>query len=355
MAATVNESILDAQISHQIGIQRLSTATVNKIIALINRCELDLVEEMKKPTYDAGSWTAKRLNKLLQALRDINAEAYDRVRNELSPDLYALADYEVTYQTDLFNANIPIKFDIVTPTPSQLKAAVDSRPFQGRILSEWYTGLEGAAQDRIRSVIRSGVVEGQTIDQMVRRITGTQALQYKDGVMEVSRRGAEALVRTAVNHTANSARNELYGANSDLVKEIQWVSTLDSRTTILCASLDGKTFPVDSGPRPPAHINCRSTTTPVLKSWKELGINLSEAPEGTRASMDGQVAASTTYEKFLRGKDQAFQEDVLGVEKAKLFRDGGLTLDKFIDRNGAEYTLDELRKRESEAFAKAGL
>jgi hypothetical protein len=101
--------------------------------------------------------------------------------------------------------------------------------------------------------------------------------------------------------------------------------------------------------------NCRSTTVAVLKSWKEMGISLAEAPEGTRASMDGQVAASTTYDKWLRGRSVEFQEDILGVAKAKLFRQGGLTLDKFVDRNGAEYTLDELRKRESAAFAAAGL
>ena len=71
--------------------------------------------------------------------------------------------------------------------------------------------------------------------------------------------------------------------------------------------------------------------------------------------MDGQVAAKTTYDKWLRGRSVEFQEDILGVQKSKLFRQGGLTLDKFVDRNGAEYTLDELRKRESAAFAKAGL
>lgn len=353
MAATVNESLLDASISHQIGLQRYSNATVNKIIALINRAEIDLVEKMKS-TGD-GTWSMTRLNKLLQALRDINAEAYDKVRSELSDDLMGLAEYEVGFQTDLLNHSVPIKLDIVSPSASQLKAAVDSRPFQGRILSEWYDGLEEAAQGRLRAAIRIGVVEGETIDQMVRRVRGTVANQFKDGIFEVSRRGAEAMVRTAVNHTANSARTTLYAENNDVIKGVQWVATLDGRTTLICASRDGTVYPVDSGPRPPAHMNCRSSTAPVMKSWKEMGINLSEAPEGTRASMDGQVAASTTYDKFLRGKDQAFQEDVLGVDKAKLFREGGLTLDRFVDRKGQEYTLDQLRTRESEAFSKAGL
>lgn len=353
MAVTANESLLDATVSHQIGIQRLSTATVRKVIALLNRADLDLTEQLKKST--GSTWTAKRTNLLLTAIRNIVSEAYGSVKTELDDDLKALAAYEAEFQVKMINNAVPVQLDIVTPTPSQLKAAVDSRPFQGRVLSEWYDGLEQGAQTRLRGAIRMGVVEGETTDQITRRVLGTQALQYKDGVQEVSRRGAEALVRTAVNHTANTARTELYSQNDDVIKGIQWVSTLDNRTTLICASRDGMVFPVDSGPRPPAHINCRSSTAPVLKSWKEMGINLSEAPEGTRASMDGQVAASTTYNDWLKGKDAAFQDDILGPTKGKLFRDGGLTLDRFVDRNGAEYTLDELKKRESDAFAKAGL
>jgi len=34
---------------------------------------------------------------------------------------------------------------------------------------------------------------------------------------------------------------------------------------------------------------------------------------------------------------------VLGVERARLFREGGLTLDRFIDDQGNVLSLDELR------------
>lgn len=352
--ATANENLLDQTVAHQVGLQRLSNATVRKIIALINRTEAELVEKMKRYDTDT-SFTVRRLEKLLEALRNINEEAYATVRDELSAELKGLAAYEGVFQSTLLATTIPVQLDIVTPTAAQLYAAVNSRPFQGKLLKEWVADLETAAQVRLRGAIRMGFTEGETIDQMIRRVRGTKALQFKDGIMDITRRGAEALVRTAVNHTANTARNEVFNQNNNVIKGVQWVATLDGRTTVLCASRDGTIYPIDSGPRPPAHINCRSTTVAVLKSWKEMGISLAEAPEGTRASMDGQVAASTTYDKWLRGRSVEFQEDILGVAKAKLFRQGGLTLDKFVDRNGAEYTLDELRKRESAAFAAAGL
>ena len=202
--------------------------------------------------------------------------------------------------------------------------------------------------------VRRGIVQGESYGQITKRIVATKALQYKDGVTALNMRQAQALVSTAVAHTANEARQTFYGANDDLIKGVQWVSTLDARTTPICQSRDGTIYPVDSGPRPPAHFRCRSATTPVLKSWKELGINLEEAPSGTRASMDGQVPEAETYQTWLKKKSAAFQDEVLGPSRGKLFREG-MSLDRFVDQSGKEYTLAQLRSKDAKAFKNAGI
>jgi Na+-transporting NADH:ubiquinone oxidoreductase subunit NqrA len=61
------------------------------------------------------------------------------------------------------------------------------------------------------------------------------------------------------------------------------------------------------------------------------------------------------YDRWLRRQPVAFQNDVLGVAKGKLFRQGGLTLDRFISRAGDELTLEQLREREFGAWENAGL
>jgi SPP1 gp7 family putative phage head morphogenesis protein len=290
---------------------------------------------------------------MLEAIRRINAEAYGVVGKELTKELRELAEYEVEWQGELFRHTLPIDFDVIRPDRHQLKAAVEARPFQGALLKEWIEGLETARYHRLRDAIRIGYVEGQSVDQLVRRVRGTKAQGYKDGVLDISRRSAEAMVRTAVNATATHARDALYAENTDLIKSVRWVSTLDNRTTPVCRGRDGKVYPVGKGPRPPAHINCRSTTVPVTKSFRELGIDLDEVPPGTRASMDGQVPAGKSYSDWLRGKSEDFQADILGKKKAKLFRDGKINLDRFVDEKGREYTLEELRRREREAWNKA--
>jgi hypothetical protein len=140
-----------------------------------------------------------------------------------------------------------------------------------------------------------------------------------------------------------------YEANKDIVKGVQIVATLDNRTTEICMSEDGKVYDVGDGPRPPFHFNCRTTTTPVLKSLREMGF---KSPTGkplskaTRASVNGQVPARQTYGSWLKRQPKAVQEDALGVEKARLFRHGDLTVDRFVDDRRNVLTLDELRRRE---------
>jgi SPP1 gp7 family putative phage head morphogenesis protein len=208
----------------------------------------------------------------------------------------------------------------------------------------------------VRDSIRIGFVEGETIDQLVRRIRGTRVNQFKDGILEINRRNAEALVRTAVSHTAQSARDDVFAANSDIIKGWRFTATLDSRTSAVCRGLDGKVFDIGKGPKPPRHWNCRSVSVAVLRSWREMGIDIDETPNpaNTRASMNGQVPATETYDSWLRKQPVEFQNDVLGVKKAQLFR-AGLTLDKFTNRQGDELSLSELARKEADIFKRAGV
>ena len=83
---------------------------------------------------------------------------------------------------------------------------------------------------------------------------------------------------------------------------------------------------------------------PVLKTWKELGINMDELPESTRASMEGQVT-DKTFADWLKRKtetDPTFADRTLGKGRAELFRDGKITMDQMIS-GGKPLTLSELK------------
>ncbi len=355
--ASVNEELQHAAIDHAIDLQRYSNSVIRRLVAILNRTDADLFARLSAAleSMPPDSFTVERLDALLQSVRQINSQAFNAIRGELEGELRDLVAYEAGYQQQLFASALPVELSVSTVAVDQVYSAALARPFQGVLLREALAGLEANKARMVRDAIRIGYVEGETIQQIVTRIRGTKINNYADGLMETSRRDTAAMVRTAVSHTANFTRNEFYKANDDLIKGIKWISTLDGRTSAVCRARDGAVYPVDSGPRPPAHWNCRSSTAPVTKSWKELGIDLPEPKTGTRASMDGQVPADMTYQDWLRKQPASRQDDILGVTKGKLFRQGGLTLDRFVDRAGRELNLTELRKKNAEAFAKAGL
>lgn len=99
--------------------------------------------------------------------------------------------------------------------------------------------------------------------------------------------------------------------------------------------------------------NCRSTLSPLTKSWSELEQqyhgtskmkDLEKIPTKMRASMDGQVPADKSYTQWLKGKGDKFQNKVLGPVRAKLFRDGKITnMSNLLDQSGNPLTIPELK------------
>lgn len=352
----VNDDLLNAAVRHQVFLERFKTGEVRRILALLEKAEDDIVSQLIKrdPTAVRGAFTTRRLEKLLEEIRGYIADFSRGFLGELAP--MDTATYEADFAARSLAAAVPITHEWVRPPVNILRSAVMTRPFQGKVLREWVKDLERAQFDRLQSAIRMGVVEGETIDQIVRRIVGRQKDKLKGPeVFPMSRRGTRTLVRTAVNHITTQAREATYAANADIIKGLEWVSTLDSRTTEICMSRDGTVYPLNSGPRPPAHPGCRSIVAPITKSWRELGIDLDDAPEGTRASMNGQVPAGMKYGDWLKTQPAVVQDEVLGKTKGALLRSGKIEFDRFFNREDRFYSLSELRSREGELFRDLGL
>jgi len=350
----LNDEILDAQVRHTTYLQRYSSSVSNRILALLNRTERDVIEQLLR-LEGVTDFQSKRFQTLLGSIHGVRKQAYKEAEKALTDEAVDLSIYEAGFQVSLLEKSIPIQWNVATPSKELLRAAALSQPFKGRLLKEWIKGLAPREALFIRDQLRIGLVEGETTSQIIRRIRGTKARKYADGVFGKSRREAAALVRTAANHIHNAAKNEVGLSNQDIIKGMMWVSTLDGGTTPICRDRDKDIYPPDSGPRPPAHIMCRSFMTFITRSWRELGINLKEAPPGTRASMNGQAPEELSYGPWIRTQPKGFVTDTLGKTRSKLFLDGNLKIDKFVDRRGNELTLNQLKIKEPDAWARAGL
>jgi SPP1 gp7 family putative phage head morphogenesis protein len=349
---SVNEALQDRAIQHALLLQQYGTGLADKLLRLLNSADAEIVEKLaarlaaiEERGFDIGPATTARLQQMREEVRAINRAIYDRLTVSLVDELVEFSSTEAEFQRKALVASIGADLSTVVPAPERLRAIVTETPMEGRLLASWAEGMEAGRAERINAAVRQGMLQGESTDTIVRRIRGTKAAQYSDGVLDISRRSAQSIVRTSVNHVSNVAAQATWKANDHLIKGWQYLATLDSRTTITCASLSGQVFPIGEGPIPPRHIRCRSLSVAVTKSFRELGVDKDELPPGKRASMDGQVAGDTTFAKWLTMKGTAMQDKILGPARAELWRSGKLDLDQFIRSDGTVLTLDQLRSK----------
>lgn len=359
--ATANDKLQDESLAHAIWVSRYSTGVANRMITILNDSDAELTARLLVAidTLDAESFTVSRLQALLVSVRAINKDAIQSMYAALTTELQELAKHEATFQMSLFQFAIPDDVLALHPlvgiSPDAVYAAAMGRPFQGRLLSEWASNLEADRMARISNTVRQGFLLGDTQEQIAKKVRGHANRGYQDGALQMSRANAASIAKTAVGHLASTARHSFAAANDDILKGKQWLSTLDNRTSKDCRIRDRLKYTLDNKPighkvpylQGPGRIHfcCRSTETYILKSAEELGIDVRELPEGTRASMDGQVAGDTTYSEWLQRQPFSRQKEILGETRAKMMRDGVIKYDEFFTDKGEWLTLEQLRER----------
>lgn len=394
MAKTSNEELFDALVRHQIYLLRYSGYVRNRMTTILDASEDELGRRIRDRLRNSIGLTTpvewQRLKSLQATLEAIRMKSWDEANKFLSDEAVKLSYQEPIQFDSIVKTVLPVVVETVMPSARFLKQIALSRPFEGRILKDWSKTMAADDIRRMHSAIQAGMVAGEDSATIARRVVGTSTLKGIDGMTEISRRQVQAITRTAVQHVSNNARDAWAEDNADILTAEQFVATLDSRTTAICRSLDGEVFPLGKGPRPPLHFQCRSLRIPAIdgstagdrpakpitqkmlvREYAEKN-NLGdidsrdELPRGTKGDFDkwardrtrdlvGPIPANTSYQVWLKGQSVSFQDEVLGVTKARLFRDGGLQLDKFVNRNGDELTLSDLATKHAEAFRAAGL
>ncbi|GME31069.1 hypothetical protein ACJ2_07380 [Pantoea sp. QMID2] len=296
-------------------------------------------------------YATARYNRQIETLRsDLNA-IYGEMSQQQKLNLGEFAQYEFTFNSKLLGQIVKASVRLAEPSAEMIAAAVLANPLElamgkGRQVINITGALSQFGSKKtadILSKIAIGSSLGETQKQIVRRLTSL-------GVSHEEQVGS--LVRTMTNHVAASAHSETMKSNDDILEGKKRVATLDGRTTPLCRSLDGKTVPLDAI-SPPFHWGCRTSEVPVLKAEYRR-----EIPGSTRPAIGPngveQVSSKTTYGEWLARQPAAFQKEVLGPARYELFSKGDLSIDRFVDDNGKQYSLDQLRDLEPHAFELAG-
>lgn len=382
---TINEKIRDDMVRHQTYLMRYAGGLRNGATAILEGTEqriqaliLEYSEKLQgvSPISKKGRALLAELQKEIAKIR---GEAWEQIQANGIKDFEQYAKFEGAATLRLIEAPFPTALGLQPLTPKQLALIATAQPFEGRTLSEWLKRSEDIDVDRIVRNAKIGIMQGETPTQVARRVLGTMALDRRDGAARKAFRDLESIYLTVTNGINNEVKQQLYAENSDIIKLELFVATLDVRTTLTCASNDGKTFKLGEGPMPPLHFRCRSLRVPYISpdalttrgfdsSFDKMTLaefaennNLgdirkyADLPRGYKTAYNswkrgrvrelvGEVPASTTFSNWLKGQTPEFQDEYLGKAKANIFRQGKLPLDKFVTRDGYELTIADLEK-----------
>jgi SPP1 gp7 family putative phage head morphogenesis protein len=379
-----------------IDLNRYSNSVARRVINAYNDIIIDSVNQLRTIDDLAAPVKAARLRGILAQLKESLAGWAGDATELTALELQGLAELQSEFVTEELRKALPVgsrdavrtveispQFaqSVVTTDPTQLNvvalsddlfAAVNGAPAtfsltaakgatitlpNGEVITKAFRGIAVDQAERFSQVVRQGLLTGETTPSIAKRLIGS--LQFGEEAKTVRQLVAAggqatavadnqviALVRTSINQVANTASQQVYEANQDITKKYRYVATLDTRTSAICAALDGREFEYGKGPMPPQHFNCRSTTVPII----DPDI-LPPSTTATRASKDGQVPINQSYGEWLAKQPASVQAEALGPGKVAYFNK---LADKYGPRNaiaklvrddGAEVTLEQLRKR----------
>jgi len=210
---------------------------------------------------------------------------------------------------------------------------------------------------RYAGALRQAFAQDESLTQMQARLRQ---------VTDIVAREASAVVRTGYNHAVSQLRVEMMQRNSVLFRGAIWISRLDSRTTVLCASRSNGAWDLNTGRplpespvqtrfpgSPPAHFACRSQLHPLTRSATDIGMRGSDEVRNAVNSLTSEQRqllsvdppADETYSQWLRRQSVEVQSRVLGSARRKLWLEGKIELTALVNQKGRPLTLKQLQRR----------
>lgn len=373
----LNNDFQDYLIRRQISILRYSKSVQNKVIDILRSSDDKVFQELRILLEKVGGKDIidknilKRLDNFEKKIKELKKNSYQEILSYSKKEFKEFSGNETNrFLTNLSKIS-PVILELQDADKIRINAIINSSPFEGRSFSSWIKKLQQDDISKISSAIKLGLVQGQNNQEILSIV--------KNQVGGISRKHLNTITRTGIMNVASRVREEVMLLNSDVFQKELHVSVLDGRTSFICMRLDGKKFDVGKGLKPPIHPNCRSIRVPVFDDARigkrpinpitEKGLlreftkkeniknvkSRKDLPRGFKTQYDtfsrkrvreliGRVPSKTNYQEFLSRQSKQFQNDTLGKTRAKLFRQGKITVDNFTDKKGDLITIKELKE-----------
>ena len=350
--SALDQALIDLILENQLDLLRFEAGVRAQILALLEKLRKELTATLAAEDLTAfnKARTTQLLREATQVIDRYYVQAQGIMRQSLSGAAQAAAKQAAQALSEPLLA---IQLAVGLPTQVFMDRLASNTLIMGATSAEWLGKQSLDVSFKFSNALRQGLLAGETNEQIVRRVTGTK---LSPGIMRASKVNARTLVHSSIQAVSAAARRETFGKNSDVIKGIRQHSTFDGHTTPLCIAYSGQEWdiftlePLSGSHLPynggvPRHWNCRSAEVPILKTFREMGLNIDEPALGTRASSEGQIKADTTFEQWLSRRSEVQQDEQLGKGRAQLWRDGTITLEQLLDLSGNPMNLSQLTKK----------
>lgn len=238
-------------IRHQIFLERFAGTVANTM-----QRGIDLARDAALSSIVLGVTDVDTL-----ALKDSLTSIMNTEMEKALNEVIQLSDHEADFNVRILRKELE---EVAEATRENVVSALLNKPMpvgladkgKNRKVEPAYNSFSEQTSKQLIQPIRDAQVHGE--DNLT---VATTLIALSAGLLAAR---AKSLSRSSVVHSANTSKEEVYKANKNDIKEVEWVSVLDSNTTPYCSGQDGKFYDVGTGPRPPAHYNCRSITQPVI-------------------------------------------------------------------------------------------
>ena len=385
--------------NHQANIVRLGEKWAAQITENLDATELKLLREIKSflKGHPDGMITFRDFDdmaKLEKKIANIRRIAFQKSYDSTKEEAQELSLNEQKWAHRVTKEIAPETAGKMHLLPdNELQKKTFRSYINGSTFEEWFRHTAESDLQRIINMVRTGVMEGYTVSQMVKKIMGTKAGNYEDGILHTTRKQATAMARTLCGGISNQAKDQFYRDNDDVVIGVEWLDTLDGRTCPHCAGLSRKRWKTnDPHPVPPLHPNCRCVLLPVTeitdmgediprpaanadfmalakeeyekkypgKKWEDLAEStrkskyykaMKDFEDRTGKPAYSQVPGNMKFKDYFLQMDEKQKSSWLGKRKYEMWKDGLVDLDKFVppypDR---AFTVRELKERDKKSF-----
>ena len=268
---------------------------------------------------------AARITRLEALSERVGAVFKQTADIELGTDKSVLGNaYKESYYRTMFDCQqgFGIGADFALIPEKALKTVLESK-FMGKNFSERVWTNTNALAKKLKTVLSSGIATGASIEKMSNDIADL-SLQ---GKMMATR-----LIRTET--TLYMGQGELKAYAEFGIDKYKYLATLDSRTSPMCAELDGEVFNVaDAVPGenyPPLHAWCRSTTIAYFDD-EDTGTRIARDKYGKTYKVPSDMTYDEWKEKYVADAISTSDKEQFEKYKPILQELSPKTLEEFIN------------------------